>query len=155
MITINHLLLGCCLLAAGAVVPTPGTAAEQIPTLSSCAVRYGYLMADHWLTVDLAQQIERGLSYSQEKQSHQRSEFEQLQQSVAHTESSLLDARNLYKRAFATNSAERIARLSALLDQTAMIEAENEKATMALLQNLGEQASGGQFQAVPVSKQML
>ena len=156
MLTSKFLFLGCLVVAVGTVTPARAGAAEQTPTLPSCSIRYGYLMADHWLTVDLAQQIERGLSYSHRTETNkQRPEFERLKQTIEEAERNLQDARNLYKTLFATNSAEGTARLGTLLEQIALAEAKNEKVAIALLQNLGEQTSGRKFQAVPVSKEDL
>src|ERR1051325_10368573 len=58
---LSLLLFG--ILACASAPHLTTSAAEQPPTLSSCSLRYGYLMADHWLTTDLAQQIERSLFY--------------------------------------------------------------------------------------------
>jgi len=38
--------------------------ADEQTVLASCSLRYGYSMADHWLTVDVAEEIERALFYS-------------------------------------------------------------------------------------------
>src|SRR6266566_4001267 len=76
-------------------------AAEANPTLVSCSLHYGYLMADHWLTVDLARQVERGLSYSSET----RNEFEKLRQWLDAAEQQLAEARKLYQTLFGTNSS--------------------------------------------------
>jgi hypothetical protein len=130
--------------------------AEDKPTLPACALRYGHLMAKHWLTVDLAQQSERGLFYRRGGEAaEQGTELEKLRPSQAAEEQKLAEARALYKTLLATNSAEGTARLSQWLEQIAAAESENEKAAIALLQSLGEQSIHGTFQAVPVSEEEL
>jgi hypothetical protein len=156
MTTFKSLFFGSFLVAVATVSPAKATATEQTPALPACSIRYGYLMADHWLTVDLAQQIKRALSYSHAAEADKyQSEFEQLRRRIAEAEQKLMDARNLYKTLFGTNSAGEIAELGGLLDQITVAEAENEKIAAALLQNLGEEASGKKFQAVPVSREAL
>ncbi|MEY2429564.1 MAG: beta-galactosidase [Verrucomicrobiota bacterium] len=149
MATSNILLLGCFLAAA---VPVPATAAESGQTLPSCSIGYGYLMADHWLTVDLERQIERGLSYLHAAETNKPgSEFEQLRQSIEGVEGGLLKAGDLYKLLFATNTVEGVIQLSALLEQISVSETNIERSAIALLQHLGERSIGPSFQALPIS----
>src|SRR5206468_10056304 len=128
-------------------------AAEDTPNLPACALRYGYLMAGHWLTVDLAQQSERGLFYRRVGEgATSGATLEKLQRSLAAAEQKLNEARALYKTLLATNSAEGTAQLSQLLERAASAESENEKVATALLQSLGEQSSDRTFLALPVSE---
>src|ERR1043166_151423 len=56
---------------------------EEKPTLPTSPLRYGSLMADLWLSVDVAQQAERGLLYSREAEGDKpRTEWLELQQSL-------------------------------------------------------------------------
>ena len=63
MRTLRWFFIGCGLGALGALAPAIPAGAQEKPTAGACSLRYGYLMTDHWLAVDLAQQIERGLFY--------------------------------------------------------------------------------------------
>jgi hypothetical protein len=138
------MLLDCALLAG------------EKPTLASCSLRYGALMADHWLTMDLARQTERVLFYSRGvTNGGTRVEFERLQQSLAAEERDLGDALEFYGNLVATNSVARTAQLGALLDQIAAAESLNDQIAVALLQRLGTESSSGVFRAVPVGKEDL
>src|SRR5437764_3440495 len=109
-----------------AIVPAHIIAADDKPTLASCALRYGQLMADHWLTVDLAHQIERAVSYLPKDKPAPTGDLEKLQLWLAAAEQQLNDARARYKILFATNSAPELAALSKLLDDTGADEAGNQ-----------------------------
>src|SRR5437879_1952238 len=81
------------------------TAANANATSGSCAQRYGSLMADHWLTVDLARQIERGLFYHPGAETARaQADFEKLEQTLASTEQDLSDALDRYRYLVASNS---------------------------------------------------
>jgi hypothetical protein len=131
-------------------------AAPAQPNLSACSLRYGELMAAHWLTVDLAQQIERGLSYqppTRDPESHAQSA--QLQEALAAAEKQLEEARGLYRTAFTTTSPQSLTWLDLLLEQIGMQEIANQKAAKALLQQVGERSCPAPFQAEPVSSAAL
>src|SRR5205807_5455055 len=69
--------------ALSTTTPLTAEAADEKPTLASCSLRYGSLMVDHWLTVDVVRQIERGLFYHPGSETVQRrEEFEKLRRSV-------------------------------------------------------------------------
>src|SRR5437763_4571873 len=146
----TNICLICCATALAVPAPTPGAVAEEKPSLAFCSLRYGHLMTDHWLTADVAQQIERGLFYRGAETGALRIEFEKLQRSVAAAEQQLDEARSLYRTLFATNTPEGTDKLNKLLAQITIAESENERAATALLQSLGEQNS--KFRAVPVTK---
>ncbi|MCX6928933.1 MAG: hypothetical protein NT154_37840, partial [Verrucomicrobia bacterium] len=149
-------ILALCLALLGTLWPACSSAAPETQTLPSCALRYGQLMVDHWLTVDLTQQIERGLAYQPAgRVGEPRTQFEKLQVSLAAAEQELVEARSLYRTLFATNSGTGLAQLAQLLDQIAIEESEHEQAAKRLLQKLGEQGSPGPFKAVPISAEEL
>src|SRR5438270_1350708 len=86
---------------------TPLAAANEKPTLASSSLRYGSLMVDHWLTVDLVRQIERGLFYYPDPQTARtESDLDRLQQSVVAAELELNHALELYRSLSASNSIE-------------------------------------------------
>jgi hypothetical protein len=152
MRSLRRVILGLCLGALGAAALASSAVAQENQTPGACSLRYGYLMADHWLTVDVAQQIERGLSYRPSAEAAGlRHDLERLQQSVVTDGQELDSARSLYKAWFATNSADGLLKLSTLLERIAAAESENRASAAALLQRLGEQSSGAKFQALPVS----
>jgi hypothetical protein len=153
MQTLHRAFIGCCLVTLGAAMLANSAPAQEAPTAGSCSQRYGTLMTDHWLTVDLAQQIERGLFYRHGDEAMElRPDFEKLQQSVAVAGRELDSARSLYKAWFATNSADGVLQLGSLLERIAAAEADNSKAAAALLQKLGDQTAQGTFQALPVTE---
>ena len=153
MRTLHQVFFGCCLVTLGAAMLANSAPAQETPTAGSCSLRYGTLMADQWLTVDLTQQIERGLFYHHGGESMElRANFEKLQQSVAASGRELDNARSLYKAWFATNSAEGVLQLGSLLERIAAAESDNSKAAVVLLQKLGDKTAQGTFQALPVTE---
>ncbi len=147
-------LAGLCLALTVGFWTAGSSAAQETQTLASCSLRYGQLMAEHWLTVDLTQQIERSLGYrAAAEAAEQRSQFEKLQAALATAEEELAEARELYRTSFATNSAQGLTKLAQLLHQITAAESQHEEAATALLQTLGEQGSPGKFQALPVSSE--
>ena len=140
MRALHQVFLGCCLGALCLWTLATSAVAEDKHTGGSCSLRYGWLMTDQWLVVDLAQQIERGLDYCPGAESVRlRADFDKLQHSVTAAGRELDNARSLYKAWFATNSADSLIRLSSLLDRTAVAESNNTQSAAALLQKLGEQ----------------
>src|SRR5205807_979156 len=123
---------------------TPLAAANEKPTLASSSLRYGSLMVDHWLTVDLVRQIERGLFYYPDPQTARtESDLDRLQQSVVAAELDLNHALELYRSLSASNSIERMAQLAERLDRAAETENANNRTAAELLQRLGQRRSAG------------
>jgi hypothetical protein len=133
-----------------------GAAAEEKPAADSCSLRYGTLMTDHWLIVDLARQIERGLFYLHGRVSPgSLEEFETLQLSLSATERELGVAVDLYRSLVTSNSLERGPQLASLLNRIETEESGNRITATELLQGLGKQAAQGSFEALPVSEEAL
>ena len=96
MRNLRRAIIGCRAVTLGAAALA--NSADQMPTATSCSQHYGYLMTDQWLTVDLTQQIERGLFYRHGAEAAElKADFEKLQQSVAAAGKELDSARSLYK----------------------------------------------------------
>lgn len=55
-------IIGIYLLTVGALSQASVATREKVD-LTSYALRYGYLMADHWMARDVSQQVERALLY--------------------------------------------------------------------------------------------
>ena len=116
-------------------------------TLDSLAVRYGELMVRHWLTEDIARQIERGASY---RSNSVQSKISSFNTRVTDAEKQLTDARALYGKLYRKETQEPIGNLERLLNEAA--DAENRNATngINLLQEIGVGLSGRSFRALPV-----
>src|SRR5689334_6555850 len=71
--------------------------AEEPKDLAPVALKYGEAMVQHWLAVDLAQQIERAAFYHPQKTN---AEINQLTASLGQTEEQLDQARSLYKKLY-------------------------------------------------------
>jgi len=123
----------------------PAHAAEKTADLPSCALKFGWLATDYWLTKDLQQQIERLLFY----QNRSDARFEALKRDLAQIENGLKQFQKSYKILYATNSAEGLAKLAALLDQLELPEKEDSDKAQRLLGELGTQLNP-QFEALPV-----
>ncbi len=138
------------------IQPGASAAAADQPSLASCFLRYARLMSDHWLTADLAHQLDRCLFYQPSDHGQEfRSKFDELQRSLASVEQRLEGARAFYRSLNATNSADGLSELARLLDQNAEAESGNETAAVSLLQRVGERSGPGRFQALPVTKEQL
>src|SRR3989442_12787457 len=77
--------------------------AQDKPSLAGCALRYGWVMTDHWLTTDLAEQAERAAFYQTNASA---AELASLRQSLVASEQKLDTARELYTALNKTNSPE-------------------------------------------------
>src|SRR5712671_5428594 len=129
------------------------TASAGQTNLPACALRYGYLMVDHWMTVDVGQQIERTLFY---RPGQQTSASDQLRAVLAETEQKLEQARGLYRQLFKTNTTTDLVRLNDLLEQITAAETQNQAVAADLLQRLGEQNSPhGNFRAMVLGKEAI
>src|ERR1041385_2903357 len=82
-----------CFLALIAVSPIHAQP-QSNARLPAQAQRWGNLMTDHWLTVDLSRQLDRAVFYHPSNQSF---EVERLRQSMSTTEKNLLQALRLYR----------------------------------------------------------
>jgi len=127
------------------------TASANQTNLQACASRYGYLMVDHWMTVDLGHQIERTLFNCSGQQTS--SESGRLRAALAQTDQKLEEARDLYRQLYKTNTTTELVRLNNLLQQIAAGETQNQAGATELLQRLGEQNSPhGKFRAIVLGK---
>ena len=71
--------------------------AEETKDLAAAANKYGEAMVQHWLVVDLAQQLERAAFY----QPHAtNTEANQIRLALSQTEEQLDEARSLYKKLY-------------------------------------------------------
>src|SRR5580765_4730538 len=131
-----------------------GAAGADQPSSPSCALRYGYAMADHWLVVDLEQQIERTLFYAPGQEQFS-SGFADLKAAIHGTEQELDKARQLYSKIYRTNSLEELIRLAAILTQIAQDESANEKKAERLLQEIGEHGGVKDFRAMMIARAKL
>src|SRR5262245_58139712 len=86
--------------------------AAEKPSLPDCALRYGWLMTDHWLTTDLMEQAERAAFYQTNASA---AELDSLRKTINTSEQKLNAARELYTALDRTNSPDGLARLAALL----------------------------------------
>ena len=149
--TTAPLLIALALALAGLGSGLAAQAEPGTPSLPACAQRYGELMVEHWLTVDLGQQIERGLGYLPDNQAQlQRTQSQQLQAALEATEQELDAARALYRTNYARPSPAAVTQLAALLERIAAEAAANGNAATNLLQQVGERSSPEAFQALPV-----
>ncbi|PWU17482.1 MAG: hypothetical protein C5B50_11330 [Verrucomicrobia bacterium] len=144
-----------CLLAF-AIVITRTSSAETLPSLGSSAIRYGQLMTDHWLNVDVARQIERAVFYTpQSKRGGFLAELETLQKSLTALEKQLDSAQGLYKQLFITNAAQSSAELDMALNRIASAETAAGKTALELLKRLGQASAGNEFRALPIANEDL
>jgi len=149
---LRRAVIGACLGALGVAAVANSRGADEPSSLGGCALRYGSLMTEHWLTVDLTQQIERGLSYAGGSGAAKPSaDLAKLQAAVAAEGQELDRARSRYKVCFATNTTDGLRQLSRALDGIAAAEADDSAAAAALLQAVGSQSVGHEFRALPVT----
>src|SRR3954452_16092984 len=71
--------------------------AEEAKDLAPSALKYGESIVQHWLAVDLAQQVERAAFYHPQKTN---SEINQLTAALSQTQEQLDQARSLYKKLY-------------------------------------------------------
>src|SRR5438552_7634911 len=130
-------------------------AAAGQTNLPSCAQHYGFVMADHWMVVDLASQLDRALFYAREREGSKSGEYGKLRESISSAEQKLAEARQLYNKIYRTNTQAELMALDSLLQQISCANVGNEKTAERLLQKVGEKASGAGFRAVMVGKEAI
>ena len=118
--------------------------------LDELALRYGYLMTRHWLTVDSKRQVERANFYDGGLEARQK--LGELATDMRSAEEKLEQVRALYKSLFRTNSSEGLEKLVQLLEQCERTENQNAKRVHQILQELGAHLAGERFQPDPVSE---
>ena len=121
--------------------------AHNNKVLAACATHLDQAQTKHWLVVDLAQQIERALSYQPETDPTQ---FRRLEATVQDTNDRLEQARRLYKRIYNHEVENHAESLSQLLDVITAADENNEVTAIAVLTGLGQRSAGREFQALPV-----
>ena len=140
-----------CFLALIAVSPIHAQP-QSNARLPAQAQRWGNLMTDHWLTVDLSRQLDRAVFYHPSNQSF---EVERLRQSMSTTEKNPLQALQLYRGLYRNPSGSDASALERLLDEISSAESENGHVAEALLQAVGRQLNRGAFTAIPVDRKQL
>ncbi len=130
-----------------------GSAAD----LPSCAIRYGSLMANHWMTVNSLHQIERLLYYQDElaKQTPLTVRYQKEQDNVSIVERELAQSSALYASLFKSRSKDGVQKLSDELEIVAAAVARNEQRVNQLLGDAGQSVAGAEFRASPISKEQV
>src|SRR5206468_4200603 len=116
------------------------------------ANKYGEAMVQHWLAVDLAQQLERAAFY----QPHATdTEVSQLKLALSQTEEQLDQARSLYKKLYKKQVTGHLDALDQLLSAATTRDIQNSELAQSLLTRIGGELAGKKFQAMPVSNEDL
>jgi hypothetical protein len=126
--------------------------AEEPNNLAPSALKYGEAMVQHWLAVDLAQQVQRAEFYHPHATN---TGINELTASLSQTEEQLDQARSLYKKLYKKEVAGHGGALDELLNVASTRDAQNADQSQALLNELGREVAGKKFNALPVSNDQL
>ena len=121
---------------------------EEAKDLAPLAMKYGEAMVQHWLAVDLAQQLERSAFYHPQKTN---TEINQLTSSLSQTEEQLDQALDLYKKLYKKEITDHLDALDQLLNAVAARDVQNADQAEALLTRIGREVVGKNFKALPVN----
>jgi hypothetical protein len=122
--------------------------AEEPKELASYANRYGEAMVQHWLAVDLAQQIERADFY---RETNAEADVVRMTAALGQTEEQLDQARSLYKKLYKKEVTNHVDALNQLLDAATARDKQNAEDAEVLLARIGRDMAGKNFKALPVS----
>ncbi len=126
--------------------------AEESKDLAPSALKYGEAMVQHWLAVDLAQQVERAAFYHPRKTN---SEIDQLTAALSQTEEQLDQARSLYKKLYKKEVTGHLDALDELLNAASARDVQNAQQAEALLTRIGQKVAGNKFKALPITNDEL
>jgi len=126
--------------------------AEEPTDLAASANNYGEAIVQHWLAVDLAQQLERAAFYHPQKTN---GDINQLTLSLSQTGEQLDEARALYKKLYKKQVTGHMDALDQLLNAAVTRDVQNNEQARLLLNRIGQQVAGKKFNALPVTNEEL